>query len=137
MESSCVRRLVQRRKDAGTDSKSTFQGPDGEVTFHSNDKSTLSADGKVLTVVVILKARGARRTRRWSSTNNDQPQRGTNMPVVVIIATFVLWLQPISRDVAPEREAAPLVEPRIVARDLLVVSLPALVSDLKKFRSGP
>jgi hypothetical protein len=32
-------------------SKSTFQGPDGEVTMTSNDKLTLSADGKVLTVV--------------------------------------------------------------------------------------
>ena len=32
-------------------SKSTFQGPNGEVTLNSNDKLTLSADGKVLTVV--------------------------------------------------------------------------------------
>ena len=32
-------------------SKSTFQGPDGEITTTSSDKLTLSADGKVLTVV--------------------------------------------------------------------------------------
>lgn len=32
-------------------SKLTFQGPDGEVTTTSTDKLTLSADGKVLTVV--------------------------------------------------------------------------------------
>lgn len=32
-------------------SKNTFQGPDGEVTMTSSDKLTLSADGKVLTVV--------------------------------------------------------------------------------------
>ncbi len=32
-------------------SKSTFQGPDGEVTVTSSDKLTLSADGKTLTVV--------------------------------------------------------------------------------------
>lgn len=31
--------------------KATFQGPDGEVTATSSDKLTLSADGKVLTVV--------------------------------------------------------------------------------------
>jgi hypothetical protein len=31
--------------------KTTFQGPDGEVTTTSSDKLTLSADGKVLTVV--------------------------------------------------------------------------------------
>jgi hypothetical protein len=31
--------------------KSTFQGPEGEVTMNSNDKLSLSADGKVLTVV--------------------------------------------------------------------------------------
>ena len=31
--------------------KTTFQGPDGEVTATSTDKLTLSADGKVLTVV--------------------------------------------------------------------------------------
>ena len=31
--------------------KSTFQGPDGEVTALSSDKLSLSADGKVLTVV--------------------------------------------------------------------------------------
>lgn len=31
--------------------KSTFQGPEGEVTATSNDKLSLSADGKVLTVV--------------------------------------------------------------------------------------
>jgi hypothetical protein len=31
--------------------KSTFQGPDGEVTSSSIDKLSLSADGKVLTVV--------------------------------------------------------------------------------------
>ena len=31
-------------------SKSTFQGPNGEVTATSSDKLTLSADGKVLTV---------------------------------------------------------------------------------------
>lgn len=31
-------------------SKSTFQGPNGEVTLNSSDKLTLSADGKVLTV---------------------------------------------------------------------------------------
>ena len=31
--------------------KTTFQGPDGEVTGTSTDKLTLSADGKVLTVV--------------------------------------------------------------------------------------
>jgi hypothetical protein len=30
--------------------KSTFQGPEGEVTATSNDKLQLSADGKVLTV---------------------------------------------------------------------------------------
>jgi hypothetical protein len=32
-------------------SKSTFQGPNGEMTLSSSDKLTLSADGKVLTVV--------------------------------------------------------------------------------------
>ena len=32
-------------------SKSTFQGPNGEVTATSSDKLTLSGDGKVLTVV--------------------------------------------------------------------------------------
>ena len=32
-------------------SKLTFQGPEGEVTTTSTDKLTLSADGKVLTVV--------------------------------------------------------------------------------------
>src|SRR5215207_8363971 len=32
-------------------SKMTFQGPDGEVTSTSTDKLTLSADGKMLTVV--------------------------------------------------------------------------------------
>lgn len=32
-------------------SKSTFQGPNGEITLNSNDKLQLSADGKVLTVV--------------------------------------------------------------------------------------
>jgi hypothetical protein len=32
-------------------SKSTFQGPNGEVTFNSSDKLTLSEDGKTLTVV--------------------------------------------------------------------------------------
>jgi hypothetical protein len=32
-------------------SKLTFQGPDGEVTNTSTDKLTLSADGKMLTVV--------------------------------------------------------------------------------------
>ena len=32
-------------------SKLTFQGPDGEVTTTSTDKLSLSADGKVLTVV--------------------------------------------------------------------------------------
>lgn len=32
-------------------SKTTFQGPDGEMTLNSNDKLTLSADGKVLTIV--------------------------------------------------------------------------------------
>jgi hypothetical protein len=31
--------------------KTTFQGPDGEVTSNSSDKLTLSADGKTLTVV--------------------------------------------------------------------------------------
>jgi hypothetical protein len=31
--------------------KSTFQGPDGEITSTSIDKLTLSADGKMLTVV--------------------------------------------------------------------------------------
>lgn len=31
--------------------KSIFQGPDGEMTSNSSDKLTLSADGKVLTVV--------------------------------------------------------------------------------------
>ncbi len=31
-------------------SKSTFNGPNGEVTLNSNDKLQLSADGKVLTV---------------------------------------------------------------------------------------
>jgi hypothetical protein len=31
--------------------KSTFQGPDGEITSTSSDKLTLSADGKMLTVV--------------------------------------------------------------------------------------
>ena len=31
--------------------KTTFQGPDGEVTATSSDKLTLSADGKTLTVV--------------------------------------------------------------------------------------
>jgi hypothetical protein len=31
--------------------KSTFQGPNGEVTFNSSDKLTLSEDGKTLTVV--------------------------------------------------------------------------------------
>jgi len=31
--------------------KSTFQGPEGEVTMNSNDKLSLSADGKVLTIV--------------------------------------------------------------------------------------
>ena len=31
-------------------SKSTFQGPNGEVTLNSNDKMQLSDDGKVLTV---------------------------------------------------------------------------------------
>ena len=31
--------------------KTTFQGPDGEMTATSNDKLSLSADGKVLTVV--------------------------------------------------------------------------------------
>jgi hypothetical protein len=31
--------------------KTTFQGPDGEVTSNSSDKLSLSADGKVLTVV--------------------------------------------------------------------------------------
>ena len=31
-------------------SKSTFQGPNGEVTLNSNDKLQLSDDGKVLTV---------------------------------------------------------------------------------------
>ena len=31
-------------------SKSTFQGPNGEVTLNSSDKLQLSADGKVLTV---------------------------------------------------------------------------------------
>lgn len=30
--------------------KTTFQGPDGEVTSNSNDKLTLSGDGKTLTV---------------------------------------------------------------------------------------
>src|SRR6185369_9508035 len=32
-------------------STSTFQGPNGEVTTTSNDKLTLSGDGKTLTVV--------------------------------------------------------------------------------------
>ena len=32
-------------------SKTTFQGPDGEMTLTSSDKLSLSADGKVLTVV--------------------------------------------------------------------------------------
>jgi len=32
-------------------SKSTFQGPNGEMTLNSSDKLTLSADGKMLTVV--------------------------------------------------------------------------------------
>lgn len=32
-------------------SKSTFQGPNGEVTFTSSDKLSLSEDGKTLTVV--------------------------------------------------------------------------------------
>jgi hypothetical protein len=32
-------------------SKSTFQGPNGEMTFNSSDKLTLSDDGKTLTVV--------------------------------------------------------------------------------------
>ena len=31
--------------------KSTFQGPEGEVTLNSSDKLSLSADGKVLTVM--------------------------------------------------------------------------------------
>jgi hypothetical protein len=31
-------------------SKSTFQGPNGEITLNSNDKLQLSADGKTLTV---------------------------------------------------------------------------------------
>ena len=31
-------------------SKSTFQGPNGEITLNSNDKLQLSADGKMLTV---------------------------------------------------------------------------------------
>jgi hypothetical protein len=31
-------------------SKSTFQGPNGEITLNSSDKLQLSADGKVLTV---------------------------------------------------------------------------------------
>lgn len=31
-------------------SKSTFQGPNGEITLNSNDKLQLSADGKVLTI---------------------------------------------------------------------------------------
>jgi hypothetical protein len=31
--------------------KTTLQGPEGEVTVTSNDKLSLSADGKVLTVV--------------------------------------------------------------------------------------
>jgi hypothetical protein len=32
-------------------SKVTFAGPDGEITTTNSDKLTLSADGKVLTVV--------------------------------------------------------------------------------------
>ena len=32
-------------------SKSTFQGPNGEVTFNSSDKLSVSEDGKTLTVV--------------------------------------------------------------------------------------
>lgn len=32
-------------------SKTTFQGPDGEITSNSSDKLTLSNDGKMLTVV--------------------------------------------------------------------------------------
>ena len=48
-------KFVRKAMLAGTtlelSSKSTFQGPDGEVTMTSNEKLTLSADGKVLTVV--------------------------------------------------------------------------------------
>ena len=32
-------------------SKTIVQGPDGEMTLNSSDKLTLSADGKVLTIV--------------------------------------------------------------------------------------
>src|SRR5829696_9930733 len=47
------------------------------------------------------------------------------------------WLKPIASDVAPEREAAPLVEPRVITRNLLVVRFPAVVSELKESRAGP
>ena len=46
-----VRKATMSGDTLDLTSKSTFQGPDGEVTMTSSDKLTLSADGKVLTVV--------------------------------------------------------------------------------------
>ena len=46
-----VRKATMSGETLELTSKSTFQGPDGEVTMTSSEKLTLSADGKVLTVV--------------------------------------------------------------------------------------
>jgi hypothetical protein len=48
-----VRKAVVSSDGKGLEltSKSTFQGPNGEMTLSSSDKLTLSGDGKVLTVV--------------------------------------------------------------------------------------
>jgi hypothetical protein len=55
-----VRKATMAGETLELASKSTFQGPDGEVTMTSSDKLTLSADGKVLTVVRhVESARGA------------------------------------------------------------------------------
>jgi hypothetical protein len=51
-------------------SKTTFQGPEGEVTSNSSDKLSLSADGKVLTVVRHSEGRRGPQDSTWVLNKN-------------------------------------------------------------------
>ncbi len=50
--------------------KTTFQGPEGEVTANSSDKLSLSADGKVLTVVRHSEGRRGPQDSTWVLNKN-------------------------------------------------------------------
>jgi hypothetical protein len=50
--------------------KTTFQGPEGEVTTNSSDKLSLSADGKVLNVVRHSEGRRGPQDSTWVLNKN-------------------------------------------------------------------